>query len=40
MDHSANLMLVSPAAEYQGYIEPPFAVERLLPVLEALARRP
>lgn len=39
MDHSANMALVSPAMQYRGYIEPPFSLDRMVPMLEALVQQ-
>ncbi|GGY49395.1 cytochrome c oxidase assembly protein [Bacterioplanes sanyensis] len=36
MDHSANLVVLDPKGRYRGYIAPPHAPERLVPVLTAL----
>jgi protein SCO1/2 len=36
MDHSANIVLLDPAGNYRGYIEPPHQPTRLAPVLQAL----
>lgn len=40
MDHSANIVLISPKGEYRGYIEPPHDPQRMLPVVRALMRLP
>lgn len=36
MDHSANIVLVSPEGEYRGYVEPPHDPSRMLPVIKQL----
>ena len=36
MDHSANIVLISPQGQYRGYIEPPHDPARMQPLVEAL----
>lgn len=36
MDHSANIVLVSPEGEYRGYVEPPHDPARMLPIVRGL----
>ena len=39
MDHTANIALVSPDWQYQGYIAPPHWPKRMVPLLENLVTR-
>ncbi len=36
VDHSANIVLINPRGDYQGFIKPPFEVERLTHAYEQL----
>lgn len=36
MDHSANIVLVSPEGKYRGYVEPPHDPARMLPIVRGL----